>query len=701
MMDDAIKYGDNDHYDEGLHYELGIGRKQDYKKALYHYKEGKREGHVLSIQKVKDVHLNWYLVLPVMILSVVSLIISGLQHRLWIGLFITGALMLVASLIDFNRHWYKKGYANIVNKAMFFLSVVGFIPASTLLPYAYGIATLPAALLLIIGFFTLGFGIVALIANFEKRNVVILITGIFITIISIWVYFIPTNEIKYDYKEIEGGILIEKYYGDEKNVTIPRTLNNQLVIEIAPYAFSNTSVESIYVPDHVKTIHAFAFANMRKLEVVEIAPEVDIAHGLFYGSGQLKEVVLPNIDAIPAYTFYETGIESFTLDESIKHIGAYAFYKTANLNTFDFNENLISIGPYAFAGNPNLSTIELPNSVVSVGEGAFSNMINLISFKFSNQMTMIAPRLFKNNNGLETFEIPEHIQAIGEEAFMGTSNLHTLTLHDDITHIGSSAFRNMVALDSITLPEKLEVISSYLLFGATSIKEIEVPLGIKVIEHSAFRGATSLKEVVLPEGLEVINTSAFESTALESVVLPSTLHTLGVRVFAENKQLTSIEIPSGVTQISDGLFYNATNLKTAIFHGQITSIGHQSFRGAAHLETLQFVNAVEFIGNYAFYNTTALQSFDFGDDLVSIGDYAFYRSAIQTAILPDTVRSIGSVAFASNAFLNTVRLHGSVIQVGNNTFFNNSNLTIYIVGSEIPDTWNEKFNPQNIPIIFE
>jgi len=48
-----------------------------------------------------------------------------------------------------------------------------------------------------------------------------------------------------------------------------------------------------------------------------------------------------------------------------------------------------------------------------------------------------------------------------------------------------------------------------------------------------------------------------------------------------------------------------------------------------------------------------------------------------------------------------VRLHESVIQVGNNAFFNNPNLTIYIAGSEIPDTWNEKFNPQNIPIIFE
>ena len=55
------------------------------------------------------------------------------------------------------------------------------------------------------------------------------------------------------------GIVITKYYGSENPCTIPDSLEGLPVEEISSYAFTDTGVSSVFIPDTVKTIGGNAF----------------------------------------------------------------------------------------------------------------------------------------------------------------------------------------------------------------------------------------------------------------------------------------------------------------------------------------------------------------------------------------------------------------------------------------------------------
>ena len=57
-----------------------------------------------------------------------------------------------------------------------------------------------------------------------------------------------------------------------------------------------------------------------------------------------------------------------------------------------------------------------------------------------------------------------------------------------------------------------------------------------------------------PEGLEEIKESAFSSSNISEIQLPSTLKKIGRDAFSSCKNLKCIRIPDGITVIEDSVF---------------------------------------------------------------------------------------------------------------------------------------------------
>ena len=130
----------------------------------------------------------------------------------------------------------------------------------------------------------------------------------------------------------------------------------------------------------------------------------------------------------------------------------------------------------------------------------------------------------------------------------------------------------------------------------TTIKKAVVEEGVAVLYDRTFRRFYALEEVVLPSTLTTIGAAGsgvFQScNNLKEIVLPESLTVLGKGSFQECTSLESINIPAGVTRIESDALRN-TGLKSVEFHAGVTYFGAQAFRDCKQL-TEVVINAPEF-----------------------------------------------------------------------------------------------------------
>ena len=130
----------------------------------------------------------------------------------------------------------------------------------------------------------------------------------------------------------------------------------------------------------------------------------------------------------------------------------------------------------------------------------------------------------------------------------------------------------------------------------TTIKKVIVEEGIAVLYDRTFRRFYALEEVVLPSTLTTIGAAGsgvFQScNNLKKVVLPESLTVLGKGSFQECTSLESINIPAGVTRIESDALRN-TGLKSVEFHEGVTYFGAQAFRDCKQLTEVT-IKAPEF-----------------------------------------------------------------------------------------------------------
>lgn len=156
-------------------------------------------------------------------------------------------------------------------------------------------------------------------------------------------------------------------------------------------------------------------------------------------------------------------------------------------------------------------------------------------------------------------------------------------------------------------------------------------------------------------GLEAIaSTSDSKSlflscTKLTSIILPSTLTTIGSNAFYNCSSLASVIIPSSVKTIGSSAFAGS-GLKEISLNGVIT-IGNSAFNGCSSLSTVR-MSGVTTISNSAFYSCVSLTSITI--DAKNIESYAFGNCKTLTSVtFAKTVKKISYNAFSSCSALSS------------------------------------------------
>ena len=431
-----------------------------------------------------------------------------------------------------------------------------------------------------------------------------------------------------------------------------------------------TSITSIVIPKTVQTIEYGAFWNIPSLKSVTFATYED---GENAGKCDLQKIQWK--------AFANTGITEFTFPAStamsielgkgttVETNKGRLFFGCTDLTEVTLSKSVTDI-EYVLKDAPSLKTINIapdntsfvtatgkpyiysydstkPNNVGTAIVYVFGKLdVDADGvFKLDDGITEIAAYAFEGQNSIKSVTIPYTVQKIGTGAFMKCSNLTKVVFESSVEkpnqlnseYLGESVFTDCSNLTSVTLPNGTnnKEISKYM-FKNTGLTSVSIPASIEIIRDEAFMGCKKLTSVSFADegNLKTIGSKAFNSSDISKLSLPKSLVTIGNYAFLGNANLSEIKFAEGsaLETIGNNSFgYTSTN------YGEYLSA----------LKSIVIPKSVTTIGTCAFANCTALSSvtFEEGSALTTIGVSAFENTPITKISVPDSVTTIDNYAF--------------------------------------------------------
>ncbi len=515
-------------------------------------------------------------------------------------------------------------------------------------------------------------------------------------------YFSQTISVEVKDPYITTGATLTHYFGNGGTVMVPADLSLR---EIGNFAFSNfeyipkteeelefddaetskqwflgdNTITKVILPEGVKKINAYAFANLTALEEIVLPSTLEaIEYGAFYNCTSLKKLTFSgenNLQIINQNAFEKCNLEGVIDLSAVCVISDYAFAGNANLQGFKTSDSLLSIGQYAFAGCKKLADVTITASKVKYGSYAFTDCESLTSFYVNS--SVLPEGMFYECESLESVTIGPDVSDIGPFAFRDTkvasfeiksgnaaylnqtaayifavdgSTLVAVSPTFDgafgvdqldgksVTAVAKGAFSHNVEITSVKLPDVTRV-GEYGFGSATSLESVTLGELTEIGEYGFFETAISSMPKFAADAS--IGKYAFSHTALKSITIADGM-VLPEGIFSECMNLQSVTIGNNVTigeyafsvnkdnifkikhvdRNGERYFYYVfdASLKNVTI-GENAIIGDNAFSGAAGLQSVKLGANAE-IGYMAFYNCCSLRNIDLSK-AVSIGDYAF------------------------------------------------------------------------------
>lgn len=221
-----------------------------------------------------------------------------------------------------------------------------------------------------------------------------------------------TEGIEYDISADGTYAEVVAYTGTARKIQILDTYEELPVTNIYSYAFENTEITDVIIPNSVTSI----------------------GNSAFYNCGKLTSVTIPDsVTSIGSSSFWGcSGLTSITIPDSVTSIGSSAFDSCPNLqyNTF---------GKINYLGNE-----KNPYMLVVSPDNKTRN-----EYRIHSTAKMILHDAFKDCHLLTNITIPDSVTAIGDYAFSGCDNLTSITIPDSVTSIGSYTFYDCSSLTSV------------------------------------------------------------------------------------------------------------------------------------------------------------------------------------------------------------------------------------------------------------
>ena len=246
---------------------------------------------------------------------------------------------------------------------------------------------------------------------------------------------------------------------------------------------------------------------------------------------------------------------------------------------------------------------------------------------------------------------------IGKMAFSSCTGLTEVSIPNSVTTIGSGAFDSCTGLQKV-------------IWNARNVQDLQYD-GLNNIQP--FSGCDQLTDFVFGEEVEHIpDHLCYKLTSLKKLVIPNSVTTIGERAFDSCTGLQKVTIGNSVTAIGYGAFYSCTGLTEVIWNArnaQDFQDNSSPFSGCDRLTDFVFGEKVEHIPDRLCYKLTLLNTIVIPNSVTTIGKMAFSSCTGLTEVtIPNSVTSIGSSAFSGCTGLTEVTIPNAVTSIGSYAF---------------------------------
>lgn len=140
------------------------------------------------------------------------------------------------------------------------------------------------------------------------------------------------------------------------------------VTEIEKYAFFETGLRNIQLPEKLTLIGAYAFCNCKNLKQVQLPPQLkELGEGAFFNCENLAQIQLP---------------------AQLNKLGTDAFRNCTSLDKIDIPAGLTQIEPDTFC-NTGLTSVTLHEGLTKIEDGAFHDCLKLKKIRIPKSVTDI------------------------------------------------------------------------------------------------------------------------------------------------------------------------------------------------------------------------------------------------------------------------------------------------------------------------
>ena len=331
---------------------------------------------------------------------------------------------------------------------------------------------------------------------------------------------------------------------------------------------------------------------------------------------------------------------SYDLSE-IKSDGAFTLSVSAVGDGKEYSDSPFSDSVTYYCGNKTLRSLKYEEAeggykILGYVDGVDLPLLYIPSYIGRKPVVSIAGRAFNASKTLTAVYVPSTVKDIGDRAFFGCNNLDRVSIQGGNLKIGAHAFASCRSLKRVVFNGAAAELGDYAFRGCSNIA-IYYTQNVTAIGECAFIGSGLSGELDL-RGVKNIKSGAFNGC-----------------------EITSITIGKNLSEIGPSAFFNCDDfneIKLSDENDEYVYVDGCLIRRSDNTLVLGLASAV------------------IPETVVSIGDYAFaYRKNLSEIAIPSSVTAIGSYAFANCENLKTIEVSQSVKSIQSCVFKNCVSLT--------------------------
>ena len=381
--------------------------------------------------------------------------------------------------------------------------------------------------------------------------------------------------------------------------------------------------EEIIVENTIQTIKSCAFESVsciKRVKFVETSTLSKIEDYAFQNSG-LESIVLPDsLQSIAYMAFYRCkSLKSVKFGLNLKHVYEYAFSYCDALETIDFSgARSYDISQYAFRFDNNLTSVNFGDGVSSIGEYCFSDTKKLSTITLTASLYELKTYAF-SNSGLTNVDMEKaNVLEIPSFCFAKCTKLSSIKLSNCIQTLGSNCF-SYTEISSIELSKSVQTIGVMCFRECSKLETFKIPEGscLDTIEYGAFSGCFHFSTIILEseDNFALFNSALFDKNQTKLIIMPP------------NSPTKFFSFPETLIEIGPSSLLGCRNLYQVFLpSNSVSKIKEHAFENCTNLRSINIPQSVQFVGDDAFFGCKKLQcgilientSTSFRSDLVTL-----------------------------------------------------------------------------------